>query len=68
VGSVARGEATPESDIDIAYAIVGQPSLLDLGGLLMDLQDDLQRRIDLVDLRRVKPIFQADIERDLVRA
>jgi predicted nucleotidyltransferase len=68
VGSVARGEAGPDSDIDIAYAIVGEPSLFDLGGLQMDLQDDLRRRVDMVDFQRIKPRFRADMERDLVRA
>jgi predicted nucleotidyltransferase len=68
VGSVARGEAGPESDVDVAYAVVGEPSLFDLGGILMDIQDDLQRRVDLVDIARVKPSFRTDVERDLVRA
>ena len=68
VGSVARDEAGPESDVDIAYAIVGRPSLFDLGGILMDIQDDLHRRVDLVDIARVKPAFREDVERDLVRA
>ena len=68
IGSVARGDARPDSDVDIAYAITGQPSLFDLGGILMDFQDDLQRRVDLVDINRVKPAFREDVERDLVRA
>lgn len=68
VGSVARDEAGPESDVDVAYAIVGKPSLFDLGGILMALQEDLHRRVDLVDLHRIKQMFQDDIERDLVRA
>jgi uncharacterized protein len=68
VGSVARGEATAESDVDVAYAIVGEPSLFDLGGILMDIQDDVQRQVDLVNIARVKPVFRADVERDLVRA
>ena len=68
IGSVARSEAGPESDVDVAYAIIGKPSLFDLGGILMDLQDDLQRRVDLVDVNRVKLRFRPAIERDLVRA
>lgn len=68
IGSVARGDAGPESDVDVAYAIIGKPSLFDLGGILMDLQDDLQRRVDFVDVNRVKLRFKSAIERDLVRA
>ena len=68
VGSVARGEAGPDSDVDVAYAIVGAPSLFDLGGISMEIQDDLQRRVDMVDLAQLKPAFRASMERDLVRA
>ncbi|MBL8773790.1 MAG: nucleotidyltransferase domain-containing protein [Phenylobacterium sp.] len=68
VGSVARGEARPDSDVDVAYAIVGKSSLFDLGGLAMDIQGDLGRRVDMVDLTRLKPAFRASMERDLVRA
>jgi predicted nucleotidyltransferase len=36
-GSVARGEADEQSDIDFLVEMVPGRSLLDLGGLLMDL-------------------------------
>ena len=68
VGSVARGEAHPQSDVDVAYGLIGRASLFDLGGILMDLQDDLGRKVDLVDLERVKPRLRTAMERDLVRA
>ncbi|WP_293901393.1 nucleotidyltransferase domain-containing protein [Phenylobacterium sp.] len=68
VGSVARGEAKPESDVDVAYAVVGPASLFDLGGILMDLQDELGRKADMVDLAGVRPRMRAHMERDLVRA
>src|ERR1700675_4327183 len=38
-GSVARGEAGPESDVDILVDLEPGRSLFDLGGLLMDLRD-----------------------------
>ena len=37
-GSVARGEARPDSDVDLLVELESGRSLLDLGGLLMDLQ------------------------------
>lgn len=46
-GSVARGDDTPESDIDLLVELSPGHSLLDLGGLLMDLQDLLERPVDL---------------------
>lgn len=47
-GSVARGEARPDSDIDFLVDLEVGRSLLDLGGLLMDLQDLLHCRVDVV--------------------
>ena len=47
-GSVARGDATPNSDIDFLVDMEPGRSLLDLGGLLMDLQDLLGRPVDIV--------------------
>ena len=65
-GSVARGEAGPESDVDIAYDIVGAATLFGLGELAMDLQDHLGRKVDLVDISQVRPRVRAAVERDLV--
>jgi len=47
-GSVARGEAMPDSDVDFLVDMEPGRSLLDLGGLLMDLQELLGRRVDVV--------------------
>jgi uncharacterized protein len=47
-GSVARGEAGKQSDIDFLVDLEPGRSLLDLGGLLMDLKDLLGRDVDLV--------------------
>jgi predicted nucleotidyltransferase len=47
-GSVARGEAGPDSDVDLLVEMESGRSLLDLGGLLMDLQALLGREVDVV--------------------
>jgi hypothetical protein len=47
-GSVARGDASPDSDIDFLVDLEPGRSLFDLGGLLMDLQDLLGRPVDVV--------------------
>jgi predicted nucleotidyltransferase len=47
-GSAARGEAGPDSDVDFLVELDPDRSLLDLGSLLMDLQDLLGRKVDLV--------------------
>ena len=66
-GSVARGEANDESDVDVAYEIVGKASLFDVGGILMDLEEALGHHVDMVDLAHVKPRLRVLMERDLVR-
>lgn len=48
-GSVARGQAGPDSDVDLLVELEEGRSLLDLGGMLMDLQDLLGRRVDVVE-------------------
>jgi hypothetical protein len=54
-GSVARGEAGEGSDIDFIVDLEPGRSLLDLGGLLMDLRDLLSRDVDVVSERGLRP-------------
>ena len=46
-GSVARGQADAESDIDFLVEMEEGRSLFDLGGLLMDLQELLGKKVDV---------------------
>ena len=47
-GSVARHEANDQSDIDFLVDMEPGRSLLDMGGLLMDLRELLSREVDVV--------------------
>jgi hypothetical protein len=47
-GSVVRGEAGPESDIDFLVELEPDRSLLDHVALLQDLEDVLGRKVDVV--------------------
>lgn len=47
-GSVARGEERPNSDVDFLVRMEKGRSLLDMGGLLMDLQNLLGCKVDVV--------------------
>ena len=47
-GSVASGLADEKSDVDFLVELEDGRTLFDLGGLLMDLQELLQRRVDVV--------------------
>ncbi len=47
-GSAARGEVGPDSDVDFLVDLDPDRSLLDLGAFLMDLQDLLGRKVDVL--------------------
>ncbi|PDW04684.1 nucleotidyltransferase family protein [Candidatus Viridilinea mediisalina] len=47
-GSIARGEAGPESDLDLLVTMANDRSLLDLIGLWQDLEDLLEHKVDVV--------------------
>lgn len=47
-GSVVRGEAGPESDVDFLVDMEPERSLFDRGELLMDLEELLGRKVDVV--------------------
>lgn len=66
-GSVARGEATPTSDVDLIAEIdrssVARFSLLDLAGLELDLGEVLGRDVQSVTaLDQVHPVVRAKLE------
>jgi len=60
-GSIVRGEMTDESDIDILVEFEGRKSLLDLAGLKLDLEDALERRVDLLTYRSLHPMLKDKI-------
>jgi predicted nucleotidyltransferase len=60
-GSVARGEARPDSDVDLLVELEPGRSLLDLGGLLMDLQTLLGREVDVVTDKGLRDRIRARV-------
>ncbi|MGZ0085001.1 type VII toxin-antitoxin system MntA family adenylyltransferase antitoxin [Caldibacillus thermoamylovorans] len=61
-GSAARGALRPDSDVDIALISEGEPyDPYELFLLAGQLADKLGRDVDLVDLRRVSTVFQAQV-------
>ena len=65
-GSVARGEANDSSDIDLLVRMAPGRSVFDIGGLLMDLQDLLGRRVDVVTERGLRPRIREQVLREAV--
>ena len=54
-GSVARGEATDGSDVDFLVDLDPARSLMDLGGLLIDLQELLRCNVDVATESALRP-------------
>jgi uncharacterized protein len=65
-GSVARGEADSESDIDLLVDLEPGRSLFDLGGLLMDLQDLLRHKVDVVTERGLRERIRERVLREAI--
>jgi predicted nucleotidyltransferase len=63
-GSMARGDAGPDSDIDRLVSLPPGKSGLVLGGLLMDVQDLLHRRVDLVTEAGLHPALRERVLRE----
>jgi len=57
-GSAARGEDTPDSDIDLLVEFEGQKSLFDLMGLEEELTDFLGRKVDLLTEPSISPYLR----------
>jgi predicted nucleotidyltransferase len=57
-GSVATGENRPDSDVDFLVDLDEGRGLMDLGGLLSDLQDLLGVDVDLVESGSVHPYIR----------
>mgnify|MGYP001609880589 FL=1 len=57
-GSLARGQATPDSDIDFLVAFRRGKTLLDLIGFKQDLEELLGRKVDVVSEGGVSPFMR----------
>ena len=65
-GSLARGDATETSDLDLVVRLEPGRSLLDQGGLLMDLRDLLGIKVDVVSEGALTGRFGQIVRREAV--
>jgi hypothetical protein len=65
-GSVARGQANPESDVDLVVDFERGRSLMDHGELMMDLEEVLGCRVEVVSERGLRDRFRARVLADAV--
>lgn len=65
-GSVARGEATEQSDLDLIVRFDTGRTLLDHGGLVMDLRELLGMKVDVIDEEAMRDRFRDEVMREAV--
>jgi len=63
-GSVARGEETASSDVDLLVDITGEPSPWFPGGLVADLEKLLARPVQVVIRRSLSPLIRNSVLKD----
>jgi len=66
-GSVAKGNATSKSDIDILVELGDKISLLEFVGIKYELEDLLGKKVDLVEYQAVKPRLRSRIMAEEIR-
>lgn len=67
-GSVARGEASPASDIDVLADFLKGSTLFDVSEAQMHLEEVLGRPVDLIDRAGLRDFVRPSVERDFVPA
>jgi len=65
-GSVARGDATADSDLDLLVRFEPDRSLFDHGGLIMDLQDLLGVKVDVISEGGIRDRFRQHVMKEVV--
>lgn len=65
-GSVARGEAGPESDVDLLVELERGRSLLDHAALVIELQELLKLRVDVAAERGLRPHVREHILKEAI--
>ena len=65
-GSLARGEGGEDSDVDLLVTLAPGTSALALGGLLLDAQELLGRRVDVVTEASLHPALRQRVLADAI--
>lgn len=65
-GSVARGSARADSDIDFLVDLQEGRSLFDLGGLLMDLKTLMNQNVDVITEAGLRPRIREQVLKEAI--
>lgn len=67
-GSVARGEAKADSDVDLVVRVGKLPfGIWSFVGLRNDLEKALQKKVDVISDASINPILEKKIKNDLTK-
>jgi hypothetical protein len=66
-GSTAHGTAKKTSDIDLLIEFTGEKSLFDLVALKLDLEAEIDRKIDILTYNALNPLIRNSVLADEVR-
>jgi len=66
IGSVARGEARPDSDIDLLVTWAEGTSLMDHAALVLELESLLGRKVDIASDGWLRPSIREPVYRDAI--
>jgi uncharacterized protein len=66
IGSIARGEAGPDSDVDLLVTWREGTSLLDQAALMLELENLLGRKVDIASDGWVRPSIRESVYRDAI--
>ena len=65
-GSFVRGEQSADSDIDVLVDFEEEADLLDLVGLALKLEEELQRKVDVIPKRALRAELREAVLREVV--
>lgn len=60
-GSVARGDTTPDSDVDLLLSFRDDVSLLAVIGFWLDVRELLGKKVDVITDEGISPYFKEEI-------
>ncbi|MBE7218940.1 MAG: nucleotidyltransferase domain-containing protein [Caulobacteraceae bacterium] len=64
-GSLARGQARPDSDVDVVADLLEGASLFTVARAELELEAEVRRPVQILGRRAMGPRFRSEIERDL---
>lgn len=65
-GSQARGDARKNSDVDLLVKLPKRFGLFEMGGLKIDLEEALNKKVDLVEYSVIHPLLKKQILKEQI--